>query len=128
MGWLEYQAGDIHRMEILIIISLLASFILLLYLCITLYTKLIKERFRNRSLSTRYGKLTEQFLPLVDSYPWNPSYFRFLGSPIDGVQFEDDKVIFVEFKSGKSKLSKNQRLIRDLVDAGHVEFKVVRLD
>tara|TARA_B100001013_G_C24362975_1_gene345057 strand:- start:299 stop:538 length:240 start_codon:yes stop_codon:yes gene_type:complete len=79
-------------------------------------------------LSTRYGKLTEQFLPLVDSYPWNPSYFRFLGSPIDGVQFEDDKVIFVEFKSGKSKLSKNQRLIRDLVDAGHVEFKVVRLD
>ncbi|MCH2507971.1 MAG: hypothetical protein MK035_05810 [Dehalococcoidia bacterium] len=79
-------------------------------------------------MSTRYGKLTEQFLPLVDSYPWNPSYFRFLGSPIDGVQFEDDKVILVEFKSGKSKLSKNQRLIRDLVDAGHVEFKVVRLD
>lgn len=115
-------------MEKLIIISLLTSFILVLCLCMALYSKLIKERFRNRSLSTRYGKLTEQFLPLVDSYPWNPSYFRFLGSPIDGVQFEDDKVILVEFKSGKSKLSKNQRLIRDLVDAGHVEFKVVRLD
>ena len=115
-------------MEKLIIISLSTSFILVLCLCISLYSKLIKERFRNRSLSTRYGNLTEQFLPLVESYPWNPSYFRFLGSPIDGVQFEDDKVILVEFKSGKSKLSKNQRLIRDLVDAGHVEFKVVRLD
>ena len=99
-----------------------------MYLCTILYSKLTKERFRNRSLSTKYGKLTEQFLPLVDSYPWDPSYFRFLGSPIDGVQFEADKVIFVEFKSGTSKLSKNQRVIRDLVDQGFVEFRVVRVD
>ena len=30
---------------------------------------------------------------------------RFLGAPIDGVQFEDDRVILVEFKSGRSRLS-----------------------
>jgi predicted Holliday junction resolvase-like endonuclease len=120
--------GNIHNMEKLAIITLVVLLFLMMYLCTILYSKLTKERFRNRSLSTKYGKLTEQFLPLVDSYPWDPSYFRFLGSPIDGVQFEADKVIFVEFKSGTSKLSKNQRVIRDLVDQGFVEFRVVRVD
>ena len=120
--------GNIHNMEKLAIITLVVLLFLMMYLCTILYSKLTKERFRNRSLSTKYGKLTEQFLPLVDSYPWDPSYFRFLGSPIDGVQFEADKVIFVKFKSGTSKLSKNQRVIRDLVDQGFVEFRVVRVD
>ena len=33
------------------------------------YGLLKRERFRNKSLSTKYGKLTEQFLPLVEFYP-----------------------------------------------------------
>ena len=89
--------------------------------------KLKQEQFRNRSLSSKYGKITEQFLPLVDSYPWNSEKFRFLGSPIDGVQFEDDKVIFVEFKTGDSQLSKDQRHIRDIVQANKVEFQIIKI-
>ncbi len=72
--------------------------------------------------------MTEQFLPLIDSYPWDSSNFRFLGTPVDGVQFEDDKVILVEFKSGRSKLSRRQRGLRDLVHHGKVEFKELRVE
>ena len=91
------------------------------------YRLLSRERFRNKSLSTKYGKLTEQFLPLVESYPWDPGNFRFLGSPIDGVQFDDEKIILVEFKSGNSQLSSRQRKIRDLVKNHKVEFEVIKI-
>jgi len=111
-----------------ITIFLLGIFsLLILFQYIRTYRDLVKERFRTRSISTKYGKLTEQFLPLVDSYPWDPSTFRFMGSPIDGIQFENDKVIFVEFKAGDSKLSRNQRHIRDLINSGKVTFEVIRI-
>ena len=92
-----------------------------------LYKRLKQEVFLKRSLSSKYGKLTEQFLPLVDSFPWDPSNFRFLGTPIDGVQFEDDRIILVEFKAANSQLSPRQRHIRDLVGDGKVGFEVIRV-
>ena len=89
--------------------------------------KLRALRFSSQSLSTRYGKMTEQFLPFINDYPWDPGRFRFIGSPVDGVQFEEERVVFVEFKVGSSKLSLGQRRIRDLIEAGRVEFREFRL-
>ena len=63
----------------------------------------------------------------MEQYPFDPKHFRFLGSPIDGVQFEEDKIVLVEFKSAGSKLSTRQRRIRDLVNEGHVEFQEIRI-
>ena len=81
-----------------------------------------------RGDAVRRGFTTEQWLPLTESYPWDPRNFRFLGAPIDGVQFEDDRVVLVEFKSGRSRLSDRQLRIRDLVQNGRVEFREVRVD
>ena len=92
-----------------------------------LSSRLKLEVFLRRSQSSKYGKLTEQFLPLVDSFPWDPGNFRFLGTPIDGVQFEDDRIILVEFKAANSQLSPLQRHIRDLVGDGKVDFEVIRV-
>ena len=89
---------------------------------------LSEARSSKHSLSTKYGQMTEQFMPFVPDYPWDPQSFRFIGSPIDGVQFEDDKVIIVEFKTGSSKLSERQRHIRDLIRDGRVEFEEFRID
>ena len=82
---------------------------------------------RSQSLSTKYGQMTEQFMPFIPEYPWDPQRFRFIGSPIDGIQFEDDAVILVEFKAATSKLSTKQRQIRDQVRDGRVEFRELRL-
>lgn len=88
---------------------------------------LSEARSKKRSQATRYGQLTEQFAPLVDRYPYDPERFRFLGSPIDGVQFADDEIVLVEFKAGSSTLSARQRAIRDLVEEGKVRFETVRV-
>ncbi|MCX6818679.1 MAG: endonuclease [Candidatus Aenigmarchaeota archaeon] len=80
------------------------------------------------SLSSKYGRMTEQFLPFLESYPYDEQNFRFIGSPIDGVQFEDDKVIFIEFKAGNSGLTVKQKGIKDLIKKGKVEFKEFRIE
>jgi predicted Holliday junction resolvase-like endonuclease len=82
--------------------------------------------FQQRSLSTSYGRITEQWFPLMEQYPYDPQGFRFLGSPIDGVQFEEDRIVFVEFKANRSQLAKNQRRFRELVESGEVYFEEFR--
>lgn len=82
--------------------------------------------FQQRSLSTTYGRITEQWFPLMEHYPYDPQRFRFLGTPLDGVQFEDDKIVFVEFKTNRSQLSKSQRHYRELIESGEVYFEEFR--
>jgi len=88
---------------------------------------LAEAHFRKKSLSSKYGKMTEQFMPFLDSYPYDEQSFRFLGSPIDGIQFESDKIILVEFKAAGAKLTKRQKEIRHLVESGKVEFRELRI-
>ena len=81
------------------------------------------ERTNKRSISASYGRITEQWFPLMDRYPYDSANFRFLGSPVDGVQFEEDRIIFVEFKSRNSQLSAGQRRMKELVQAGRVSWE-----
>ena len=87
-------------------------------------TELDKQK---RSQSIRYGKLTEQFMPFLESYPYDPHDFRFLGTPIDGIQFTEDAIILVEFKAADSQLSQRQRNIKSIVEKGAVRFEVHRM-
>jgi predicted Holliday junction resolvase-like endonuclease len=87
-------------------------------------TELDKQK---RSQSIRYGKLTEQFMPFLESYPYDPHDFRFLGTPIDGVQFTEDAVVLIEFKAADSQLSQRQRTIKRMVEEGAVRFEVHRV-
>lgn len=80
-----------------------------------------------RSQSTRYGQIAEQFIPLTTAWRWDPKRFRFLGDPIDGIQFTDEGVILVEVKSAGSRLSTVQRQVRDHVRAGRVTWEEVRV-
>lgn len=80
-----------------------------------------------RSQSTRYGQITEQFAPFLPDWPWDPKAFRFLGTPVDGVQFAEDGIHFVEIKSAGSRLSPAQRQVRDHVQAGRVHWREVRV-
>jgi len=75
----------------------------------------------------RTGKIAEQISPFLADYPLEPRTARFIGDPIDFVHFDEDKVTFVEVKSGKSQLSTKQRRIRDMVKAGKVDFVIYRI-
>ena len=92
-----------------------------------LHKKIEKLSSEKQSLSTTYGKITEQFAPFMEKYPYAIENFRFIGSPVDGIQFEDDQIIFVEFKANKSKLTTTQNKIKKLIQERKVkwfEFKL----
>jgi predicted Holliday junction resolvase-like endonuclease len=82
---------------------------------------------RGRSLSSTYGRITEQFAPFISSYPYDPQDFRFIGSPIDGVQFNDDGIIFIEVKSSRSRLSEREKKVKELVERGMVSWMEFRI-
>lgn len=112
-----------------IIILILLAIIIVLYL---LWQKASARHadvtFAKQSLSSKYGKMTEQFMPFLKDYPYDPQNFRFLGTPIDGIQFEDNKIIFIEFKTSSSQLSPRQRQIAELVWNKRVEFEEHRIE
>ncbi len=83
-----------------------------------------KVETRKRSLSSTYGKITEQFAPFMEDYPFNWKKFRFIGSPIDGIQFDNEVIYFVEFKSAGGKLSEEQKRIKKMVEEKKVEWYV----
>jgi hypothetical protein len=55
-------------------------------------------------------------------YPYNPDNFRFLGDPIDGVQFEQNTILFVRFKKENTLRTKEQDHIKTLLEKGNVEW------
>ncbi|MCK5261465.1 MAG: endonuclease [Thermoplasmatales archaeon] len=87
-----------------------------------LHKKVEKFTSEKESLSTAWDKITEQYASSTEKYPYSIENFRFIGSPIDGVQFEDDQILFVEFKTDKSKLNAKQNKIKKLVKEGKVKW------
>ncbi len=71
--------------------------------------------FAKSSQAVRHGKAMEQLLPFSSAFPFDPSDFRFIGSPIDGLAFTFDEIVFVEFKTGESRLNERQARVKKLV-------------
>jgi len=90
------------------------------------YKDLYKQK---KSSEVRTGQITEQFAPFIPDWEHNPKNFKFLGAPIDGISFnlEDSEIVFVEIKSGRARLSENQKKIKEIVEKGNVIFKTFRV-
>ncbi|MCK4968854.1 MAG: endonuclease [Candidatus Aenigmarchaeota archaeon] len=111
-------------------------FVAVVFLLIALYYLYRKNHYleseikslksKKQSLSTRYGQIFEQLIPFSKDFPFDPKQFRFLGSPIDGVVFEDDKIVFVEIKLNNSKKSQKQNNIKKIIEQNKVYFSEVR--
>lgn len=117
---------------ILVLLSFLAGALIARSLVFKKFVEpLQKERdslkSSKQSLATTYGKITEQFAPFMADYPYDPQRFRFIGTPIDGIQFNDDEIVFVEIKASNSRLSPLQARIRNLIEEKRIrwlEFKI----
>lgn len=115
--------------EMEITVGALGFFVILLFLLLTRTRRRLRKAVSQRqSTAARHGQIYEQYFPMLKDYPYESKDFRFLGSPVDGVQFTEDGIILVEFKSGTSRLSKKQRHIRKLVEEGKVRFEEYRLE
>jgi predicted Holliday junction resolvase-like endonuclease len=106
-----------------IIVGVIIGIILLYRTAVSpLHKKIEKLNNEIKALMTTYGKTTEQHALFMKQYPYSIERFRYLGTPIDGIQFEDDQILFVEFKTTKSKLGAAQNRIKKLVKQGKVKW------
>lgn len=93
-----------------------------------------REDAKKRSRSVRLGTELEKFVPFMDDFDFEPGDCWFLGKPIDFVVFdglgENDMrdVVFVEVKTGKSRLSARQRAIRAAVEGRRVRWHEHRVE
>jgi len=102
---------------------------LVLFVLLLRYRELyLKEKFNKSSMSVKYGKFIENYVPWIKKvFPNDPKKFRFIGNPIDGILFDDDEIIFMEFKTGSSKLSEKQKKIKQLVNDKRVKWREIRI-
>lgn len=90
--------------------------------------KYLKELNIRKSSEVRLGKIGENLAPFTQHWPWPAGGFRFLGNPVDGIQFNEDEIVFVEIKTGKARLSKSQKNFKDLITEGKVRFATFRIN
>ena len=79
------------------------------------------------------GQFSEQLAPYLPNFNYLPTECRFLGKPVDFIVFKgmDDKaiseVIFVEAKSGKSKLSSQEKSLKEAIEKKRVCWEEYRI-
>lgn len=88
------------------------------------HKKLLSQK---KSSEVRLGQISEQLAPFLDGFTYDTQNTKFLGQPIDLIAFEQDKVVFIEVKTGKSQLSAKQKNIKDLINNGQVFWEEFRI-
>ena len=97
------------------------------------YTRAVRADAIVRSQAVITGRVSEQLLPFLPGFGFNPKDARFLGSPVDFVVFDglDEgalrRVVFVEVKTGDADLSPRERQVRDAVQGREVEWLELRV-
>jgi len=108
----------------------------------SLRTEVSHQKGRAQSAHSSKGQLLEKWTPFLTHQEiepqWKPEDWSFLGNPLDYIvwewykdktkNLEEGKIVLLDVKSAKSQLSTKQRRIRDLIKAGNVEWREIRLD
>jgi predicted Holliday junction resolvase-like endonuclease len=82
---------------------------------------------QQQSKSVRLGLLAEQIIPLKSDFPFDYKNLVPMFRPIDYIVFEQDRIVFLEIKMGKSQMSDKQKNIARLIREGKVEFVEYRI-
>ena len=115
-----------------VVIGLLIGFVYFL-IWKARHTGIIRKDAVQRSQSVTVGKVSEQLLPYLPGFRFNPKDARFLGSPVDLVVFdglaEGDLrgIWFLAVKTGNAVLSARERQIRDAILEKRVGWDELRL-
>ena len=87
-----------------------------------------------RSRAVLTGQFSEQIAPYLPGFKFSPSECRFIGKPVDFIVFKGmdkkkiDEVVFVEVKTGNSKLSVQEKNLKEAIESGRVSWEEYRID
>ena len=98
------------------------------------FTRDLRRDAVSQSKAITRGQIYEQLVPYLPGFHFNPKDAQFLGRPVDFVVFDglDEgelrRIVFVEVKTGGSKLTTRERLVRNAIREGNVEWAEIRAD
>ena len=96
-----------------------------------------QEREKNRTLlsqkkssETRLGQISEHLVPFLENCTHDPKNMHFMGNPIDYCIFDFDQgaITFLEVKSGNSKPTKRQKIVKNIIKTGRVFYEEIRIN
>ena len=127
------MSGDLGALVVGIVIGALVAL-----LCVGLFVPAYARRMRaeavQQSRAVTRGQIYEQLVPYLPGFGFNPKDAQFLGRPVDLIVFdgldEGDlrRIVFIEVKTGEAKLTTRERLVRDAILEGRIEWSVIRAD
>lgn len=85
-----------------------------------------------RSRAVLGGQMAEKISPWLPDFPADPTEVHFLGSPVDFIAFSGaasgcvSEVLFIEVKTGASRLSPVEESLQKAVEQGRVRYTVYR--
>src|SRR3989344_4651775 len=86
-----------------------------------------------KSRAVLSGNFYEQLAPFLPDFNFSPTECKFIGKPVDFIVFKGmdekkiDEVVFVEVKSGDSKLSGQQKNLRETIEKKKVRWEEYRV-
>jgi len=79
------------------------------------------------------GHFSEQLAPFLPNFPFKPNECLFMGKPIDLIVFQGmdekniNKITFVEVKSGKARLSPQEKNLKEAIEKKRVNWVEYRI-
>jgi predicted Holliday junction resolvase-like endonuclease len=86
-----------------------------------------------RSRAVLAGQFSEQLAPYLPGFDHDPNEVKFIGKPVDFIAFKGlsaqaiEEVVFVEVKSGNSKLSKTESSLKKAIENGNVSYQEYKI-
>jgi len=107
------------------------------YLFAKLYFRQHIRKYRQQAVkqskAVTLGYVNEKLAPLLPNFPYNYKDLMFLGKWVDYLVFDwlsSDRIkniIFLEVKSGWSRLNKNEQMIKEAIDNWRVKYAEYRI-
>lgn len=126
---------EINEILFLVIWWIIWLFVWIIIWKIIKYKTLKNERELSikKSKSVILWEIYEKVLPFLPNFPYAPRDMTFVWKGIDYIIFDGlsegnlKKIIFLEVKSGSSKLNYNEKMIRNIILQNKVEYKEYRI-
>ncbi|MCR5436571.1 MAG: Holliday junction resolvase [Treponema sp.] len=116
---------------LLLIILTVFSFVFLIIQKIKFNSMIKKIRADavKRSKAVIGGQMAEQIAPFLPDFPCNAADVRFVGKPVDFIGFSGlaeadriDEIVFIEVKTGESKLSEREKEVKRAVQEKRIKY------
>lgn len=88
------------------------------------FAKLLSQK---KSSEVRTGHTVEKLAPVLDNFPYDSKNLVPIFQPLDYIMFGEDEIVFIEYKSGQSKLSQKQKKLQKLINDGKIRFEIHRV-